>query len=68
MKPARNSVLTAVPADPPEPHRAASDIPPLAEDVGPETLVRLDIDWETTAPATPEIGRASCRERVYVLV
>ena len=48
--PIRDSVLTAVPADP-EParaKRAASDIPPLAEDVGPELAPKLDFDWEAT--------------------
>jgi excinuclease ABC subunit C len=30
---------------------AASDIPPLAEDVGPEVAAKLDLDWETTEPA-----------------
>ena len=30
---------------------AASDIPPLAEDVGPEVAATLDLDWETTEPA-----------------
>ena len=53
VKEVRDSVLTAVPADPPEPRRAASDIPPLAEDVGPEAAPRLDLDWEAAAPAMP---------------
>ncbi len=53
MKEVRDSVLTAVPADPPEPRRAAPDIPPLAEDVGPEAAPRLDLDWEAAAPALP---------------
>ncbi len=53
MKEVRDSVLTAVPADPPEPRRAASDIPPLAEDIGPEAAPRLDLDWEAAAPAMP---------------
>jgi excinuclease ABC subunit C len=44
-------VLTAVPADPSEAGGAASDIPPLAEDIGPDSAPRLDIDWEATVPA-----------------
>ena len=57
MKPAtRNSVLTAVPVDPPEPGRAAADIPPLQEDVGPETMVRADLDWEAAVTAAPGRG------------
>ena len=51
VKEPRNSVLTAVPADPSEAGGAASDIPPLAEDIGPESAPRLDIDWEATVPA-----------------
>jgi excinuclease ABC subunit C len=35
---------------------AASDIPPLAEDVGPEPVTKLDLDWEATEPA--ESGEA----------
>ena len=51
--PIRDSVLTAVPADP-EPaarSRAASDIPPLAEDVGPELVAGTDLDWEARVSA-----------------
>ncbi len=44
-------MLTAVPADPSEAGGAASDIPPLAEDIGPDSAPRLDIDWEATVPA-----------------
>jgi excinuclease ABC subunit C len=51
VKEPRNSVLTAVPADPSEAGGAASDIPPLAEDIGPDSAPRLDIDWEATVPA-----------------
>src|SRR5436190_967853 len=51
--PIRDSVLTAVPAGP-EPaarSRAASDIPPLAEDVGPEPVAGIDLDWEARVSA-----------------
>jgi excinuclease ABC subunit C len=34
-------------ADLAESRRASSDIPPLAEDVGPEVVAKLDLDWET---------------------
>ncbi len=55
MKAVRDSVLTAVPAEPEpaERHRAAQDIPPLAEDIAPEAAPRLDLDWEKAAPAAP---------------
>ncbi len=33
--------------------RAGSDIPPLAEDVVPETVARLDLNWETMQAAAP---------------
>jgi excinuclease ABC subunit C len=46
----RDSVLTAVPAEP-RARRAASDIPPLAEDFGPETASRPDLDWEAAVSA-----------------
>jgi excinuclease ABC subunit C len=47
----RDSVLTAVPAEPPARGRAVSDIPPLAEDVGPEPAPRLDLDWQAAVTA-----------------
>lgn len=51
--PIRDSVLTAVPAepDPAKGKRAASDIPPLAEDVGPEPAPAIDLDWEASVSA-----------------
>ena len=54
--PIRDSVLTAVPAEPRSERakRAASDIPPLVEDVGPEPSARPDLDWE--APVTAAAG------------
>ena len=54
--PIRDSVLTAVPAEPRSERakRAASDIPPLVEDVGPEPSARPDLDWE--APVTAASG------------
>jgi len=50
MKNARSSVLTAVPAEPDaNRHRVAdSDVPALAEDIGPEITPTPDIDWEAT--------------------
>jgi excinuclease ABC subunit C len=53
MKNIRSSVLTAIPADREdrEPGKAASDIPALAEDIGPETAPTLDITWEPTVAA-----------------
>ena len=51
----RNSVLTAVPAEP-EPVRArkaASDVPPLAEDIAPDVVRKLDLAWEAAGAAAP---------------
>jgi len=62
VKTPRNSVLTAVPSEPADSKRAASDIPPLAEDVGPETAARLDLDWEaTTAASGPDVIAATVK-------
>ena len=46
--PIRDSVLTAVPAEPDSAkrQRAASDIPPLAEDIGPEPAPTLDLSLD----------------------
>ena len=49
----RNSVLTAVQADPAAPTGDA-DLPPLAEDVGPVGPPVLDLAWE--AAVAPETG------------
>ncbi len=53
MKPGHDSIADAVPSgpDPATGTPAASDIPPLAEDVGPELSARLDLDWETPVRA-----------------
>jgi hypothetical protein len=53
MKEARNGTLTVAPADERASGetRAASDVPPLAEDIGPEITPTLDIDWEATERA-----------------
>ena len=52
MKTVRNSVLTAVAADPgamPE-RSAARDIPEIVEDVGPAPAPALDLPWEPIEP------------------
>ncbi len=50
MKNAHNSVLTAVPDEPGDgrTRAAASDVPALAEDIGPDSARKLDIAWEPT--------------------
>ena len=52
MKTVRNSVLTAVAADPgamPE-RSAAPDIPEIVEDVGPAPAPALDLPWQPIEP------------------
>src|SRR4051794_1673714 len=65
--PIRDSVLTAVPADPSpaKGKRAATDIPPLAEDVGPEIAPGIDFDWE--ARVSGESGEAVIAAAVKTL-
>ena len=46
--------------------RTAADIPGVADTRG--MFHRLGVDPTKSRPASEEIGRASCRERVYVLV
>jgi excinuclease ABC subunit C len=59
----RNSVLTAVPVDSPKSGRATSDVPAVAEDIGPEPAPTLDLDWQTTesAGAGPDVIAAAAK-------
>jgi excinuclease ABC subunit C len=56
MKRIRNSVLTAVQAEAVAENRAASDTPPLAEDIAPEQASGPEIAWELAERAAPGPG------------
>jgi excinuclease ABC subunit C len=63
MKPTRGEILSAVNAEPGALGGAVADIPEVAEDVGPEPTVTLDLPWESTEQAAsgPEVISAAVK-------